>query len=275
MSMSGEMTMMTMTPLSRPRRVRCALALTAVLAVPALVGGCAAEEPADTAPVGTDGDGTGHTGPAAGEQASSAPVVDPACPRALTARQLRPSVDYVPADVDGDGEADQISIGSVTGAQADCSAALVVTTAAGTAVATLPELDIVPPASFVPGAAARIGVQTVVAAPVSFSPRGGGEVGLFTLVDGALVPVETESGTPWTILSTIDDGGGIPQSIGCAGDLLVHTTATSDPLAGEVEVRQSRWRIDGATATRTSASSRTVTPRQAPAGSGLGIFEGC
>lgn len=274
----------------RSTLTRSRLGVTAaLLATSVLVVGCASAEPADDADAGSAGSGTGSTGSGTGDgggagdgdgdsaagDEGSAPVVDPACPEGLTAKELAQTVDYPAADVDGDGSDDSISIGSVTGAGGSCSAALVVTTAQGAAVAALPKLQIVPPSSFVPGAAGTVGGQTVVAAPISFSPRGGGEVGLFTLVDGALMPIETPNGEPWAILSTIDDGGGIPQSIDCAGNALVHRTATSDALAGEVYVTEKRWQIDGATATKTGASNDTVTARQAPGGSGLSIFERC
>lgn len=247
-----------------------------LLAVSVLGAGCADSGSDAGAASGDSADegGAGDDAPDAGGEGTR-PVVDPACPDGLTAKQLDGAVDYPDADVDGDGRDDAISIGSVTGAGGACSAALVVTTATGTAVAALPDLALVPPRSVVPGAAATIGEQTVVAAPISFSPRGGGEVGLFTLVDGALVPVETPDGEPWAILSTVDDGGGVPQSIDCAGAALVHRTVTSDPLAGETEVAETRWTIDGAVATRAGASRDRVSAPQGAGDSGLDIFTHC
>jgi hypothetical protein len=215
--------------------------------------------------------------PAAGGAALS---VDAACPAGLTAADLGDSVDYDDADVDGDGEADAVSIGLVPEGGPACPAALVVTTAAGTAAAALPGLQVVPPRGFVPGGTAGIGGAEVIAAPVSFSPRGGGEVGLFTLVDGVLTPVKDDSGDPWTILATVDDAGGTPQSIDCAGGGLSHTTVLSDPLSDSFEIRQVRYDLAGATLSRTGTSRSTAGPRETsdagePASRGLSIFASC
>jgi hypothetical protein len=217
---------------------------------------------------------------AGGGSAPSAPTVDASCPSGLTAGDLTDRVDYGRADVDGDGEADAISIGTVPDGGAGCRAALVVTTAAGTAATALPGLQVVPPRSFVPGGAASIGAESVIAAPVSFSPRGGGEIGLFTLVDGVLTPVQDDSGERWTILATIDDGGGSPQTIDCAGEGLRHTLVVSDPLSGAIKIRLTRYSLEGAELSRTGASTATMYPRDTPDGTepprrGLSIFASC
>lgn len=215
------------------------------------------------------------------QQAAESPAltVDAACPSGLTVGDLGDSVGYDRADVDGDGEADTISIGAVPGGGAGCPAALVVTTAAGTAAAALPGLQVVPPRDFVPGGAASIGGESVIAAPVSFSPRGGGEVGLFTLIDGVLTPVQDGSGDAWTILATIDDAGGVPQSIDCTGGGLSHTVVVSDPLADTYRTRQVRYEFDGTQLSRTGASSSTggagETGGADGVSGGLSIFASC
>lgn len=224
--------------------------------------------------------------PAEDQPAAKSPAlsVDAACPEGLTAGDLGDSVDYDRADVDGDGKADAISIGTVRGGGAACRAALVVTTAAGTTAAALPQLEVVPPRGFVPGGTATVGEQSVLAAPVSFSPRGGGEVGLFTLVDGVLTPVQDGSGDPWTIVATVDDAGGVPQSIDCTGGGLSHTVAVSDPLDGAIKMRLTRYHLEGAELSQTGGSTSTMYPRDTPDGTpdgsgpprrGLSIFASC
>ena len=254
---------MTATSTPRPRWARRAAALAGLLTLP--LAGCGDDPETVDAP------------PAGGGAVLS---VDAACPAGLTAGDLGDSVDYPGADVDGDGEADAVSIGLVPDGGAACPAALVVTTAAGTAAAALPGLQVVPPRDFVPGGTAGIGSEAVIAAPVSFSPRGGGEVGLFTLVDGVLTPVSDGSGDPWTILATVDDGGGSPQSIDCVGGGLSHTTVVSDPLSDTYEIRQVSYDLDGSTLSRTGASSSTAGPRETsdagdPVSRGLSVFANC
>ena len=257
---------------NRPRWARCARLFTGLLVIPALAAGCA-ESPEPSASGGDPDAGTAGATAAGG---GAAPAVDPACPSGLTAQQLGGAVDYAPADVDGDGTKDTVSIGTVTGGDAGCSAALVVTTDDGTAVAALPGLEIVPPRALVPGGAATVDGQAVIAAPLSFSPRGGGEVGLFTLEDGALVPLEAENGQPWAIVATVDDGGGVPQSIGCASDGLTHSTASQDGMGGPVHITTTHYTLDGTTLVKDGQSSQTVTERGTALGDhGLSIFSDC
>ncbi len=258
---------------TRPRWARCATTLTGLLVIPALAAGCA--QSADEGGAADDG-GSQNGSQNATDGGGSGPVVDPACPSGLTAQQLGATVDYPSADVDGDGRKDTLSIGTVTGGDAGCSAALVVTTDDGTSVAALPGLEIVPPQAMVPGGAATISGQPVVAAPLSFSPRGGGEVGLFTLQDGALVPIEDESGKPWTIVATVDDGGGVPQSIDCADGGLSHTTSSQNGLGGPVHLTTTHYSLDGTTLVKDGQSRQTVTERGNALGDhGLSIFAHC
>jgi len=265
---------MTATATPRVGWARCAAAVTGLLAVPALAAGCASQEPTD------DSSGNGGSTDAGAASETAAPAVDPACPEGLTAQDLSQTVDYPAADVDGDGKDDSISIGTVDGGNAACAAALVVTTAEGTAAAALPDLQIVPPRAFVPGGAAMVGSDSVIAAPVSFSPRGGGAIGLFTLVDGVLTPVKDGSGEAWTIFATIDDGGGIPQSIDCGPGGLTHVQVLADSLSGSFTVHEVSYSLDGTKLAKTDASSSTMTPRDptrdgAGSGHGLSIFENC
>ena len=254
----------------RPRWARCATTLTGLLVLPALAVGCADQEPSSS---GSDGDSSDAAG--AGDS-GGAPAVDPACPAGLTADQLGQSVTYDPADVDGDGTDDTIAIGTVDDGGSGCTAALVVTTEEGTSAVALPGLELVPPNAFVPGGAATVAGQSVIAAPVSWSPRGGGEVGLFTLVDGALVPVENDNGKPWTIIATIDDGGGVPQSIGCGNGGLTWSTSSSDGLGGPVHIKTTHYTLDGATLTADGQSAATYTERGDAMGKpGLTIFTDC
>jgi hypothetical protein len=267
----------TMTATFTPRwcRARYAATFTGFLAVTALVAGCGSQSPSETSDDGGAGD-------ASAEKASGAPVVDRSCPQGLTAQDLSDSVDYADADVDGDGAADSISLGFVDGGEAACSAALVVTTQAGTAATALPGLQLVPPRGFVPGGAATVGDETVIAAPVSFSPRGGGEIGLFTLVDGVLTPVHDSSGQAWTIVATVDDGGGVPQSLDCTDGELSHTQVSSDMLHDKFQVRAVRYALDGTELSRVGVSRTTMTSHEpdrdggnAVGGAGLSIFENC
>lgn len=253
-----------------PRWARCAATLTGLLVIPALAAGCAQNPDESSA---TEGGGEGAAD--GGGDAAATPVVDPACPSGLTAQQLSAAVEYAPVDVDGDSVKDTVSIGTVTGGDAGCSAALVVTTDDGTAVAALPGLEIMPPKAFVAGGAATVAGQTVLAAPVSFSPRGGGEVGLFTLRDGALVAVETGDGKPWTILATVDDSGGVPQSIGCAQNGLTHTVASQNGLGSPFHIITTHFTLDGSTLVKDGQSRRTVSGGAAAGGHGLTIFADC
>jgi hypothetical protein len=264
-----------------PRWARCATTLTGLLVIPALAAGCA-QDPDDTGAgddtSASDGTSAGDDGggPTADPGGGTTAVVDPACPEELTAQQLGAAVDYAPADVDGDGTEDTMSIGTVTGGEAGCSAALVVATADSTAVAALPGLEIVPSRAIVPGGAATIDGQAVIAAPLSFSPRGGGEVGLFTLQDGALVPLEDQSGKPWTIFATVDDGGGVPQGIGCADDGLTHTTTSQNGLGGPVHLTTTHYTLDGTTVVKDGQEHQNVTERGSALGDhGLSIFADC
>jgi hypothetical protein len=263
---------MTATFTPRAGWARRAAAVTGLLTLPALAAGCGSQAPAD--------DSSGSGGSADAASGSAAPAVDPACPQGLTTQDLSHAVNYPSADVDGDGENDSISIGTVDGGDASCAAALVVTTAQGTAVAALPGLQIVPPRAFVPGGAAMVGSESVIAAPVSFSPRGGGAIGLFTLVDGVLTPLQDGSGKPWTIFATIDDGGGIPQSIDCGSGGLTHTLVLSDSLSGTFAVHEVSYSLDGTQLSKTGASNSNMSPRDPTrdgdaGGSGLSIFENC
>lgn len=271
-----------MTPINVPGTgwVRYA-AVVALVAVPAVAAGCAGQSATDDASAAGGGDAAESTAPTAdaGDAAASpagAAVIDRACPQDLTAQDLRRPVDYGSADVDGDGDTDTITLGTVAAGGAGCSAALVVTTAGGTAATALPDLEIVPPSAFVPGGAATVGGTSVIAAPISFSPRGGGEVGLFTLVDGVLTPVHDDSGDVWSIVATVDDGGGLPQSIDCTAGGLTWGQVSTDGLGGAVHEREVRFRLDGTRLVRTSASvergDATVT---AGLGNGLSIFASC
>lgn len=250
---------------SRRRSVRVAAAVTGLLTVPVLAAGCADQ--------GADDGSSGYGAKSGGAESGGEPVVDPACPDGLTAGDLADGVDYPSADVDGDGTADSISLGMVRGGGADCPAALVVTTTTGTAAAAVTGLQAVPPKAFVPGGAATVGDDQIIAAPVSWSIRGGGEVGLFTLVDGVLTPVEDGSGQPWTVAATVDDAGGMPQSIDCADGGLTHVQMSSDGLGGPVHEHEVHYTLDGAQLTKEGASSSTSN--KAELGRGLHVFPSC
>ena len=252
---------------SRRRSFRVAAAVTGLLAVPLLAAGCA-DQGADDRPSASSAESGG-----AGSGGDGRPMTDPACPDGLTAADLTEGVDYPSADVDGDGKADSISLGMVSDGGAECPAALVVTTATGTAAAAVTGLQAVPPKAFVRGGAASVGADLVLAAPVSWSIRGGGEVGLFTLVNGVLTPVEDRSGQPWTVVATVDDAGGMPQSIDCADGGLTHVETSSDGLGGPVQQREVHYTLDGAQLTKEGASSSTSN--KANLARGLHIFPSC
>ena len=266
---------------SRRRSFRVAAAVTGLLTVPVLAAACAQQGADDGSSASSSKSGEAESGGSesggssggAGTGGAGTPVVDPACPDELAADDLAKSVDYPSADVDGDGRIDSISLGTVSGGGAECPVALVVTTATGTAAAAVPGLQVVPPRGFVPGGAATVGKDQVIAAPVSWSIRGGGEVGLFTLVDGVLTPVEDGSGQPWTVVATVDDAGGMPQSIDCADGGLAHVELSTDGLGGPVHVHEVHYTLDGARLIKDEVSSRTSN--EAPLSRGLHIFGSC
>ncbi|MDF2968451.1 MAG: hypothetical protein K0Q93_2229 [Nocardioidaceae bacterium] len=252
---------------ARRRPFRVAAAVTGLLTVPLLATACA-DQGGDDGSSASSADSSGAESGGEGR-----PMIDPACPDGLTADDLTEGVDYPAADVDGDGEPDSISLGMVTGGGAECPAALVVTTATGTAAAAVTDLQAVPPKAFIPGGAAQVGDDQVIAAPVSWSLRGGGEVGLFTLVDGVLTPVEDGSGQPWTVVATVDDAGGMPQSIDCSDGGLTHVEMSSDGLGGPVHERVVHYTLDGAQLTKEGAASSTSD--EAELARGLHIFASC
>ena len=101
-------------------------------------------------------------------------------------------------------------------------------------------------------------------------------MGLFTLQDGALVPLEDESGKPWTIFATVDDGGGVPQAIGCADDGLTHTTTSQHGLDGPVHLTTTHYTLDGTTVVKDGQEHQTVTEGGSALGDhGLSIFADC
>lgn len=252
---------------SRRRSLRVAAAVTGLLTVPVLAAGCADQGAGDGSSASSAESGGADSG------GDGRPMVDPACPDGLTADDLTEGVDYPSADVDGDGKADSISLGMVNNGGAECPAALMVTTATGTAAAAVTGLQAVPPKAFVPGGAASVGADQVIAAPVSWSIRGGGEVGLFTLADGVLTPVEDGSGQPWTVVATVDDAGGMPQSIDCADGGLTHVEVSGDGLGGPVQQREVHYTLEGAQLTQEGTSSSTSA--EAKLAGGLHIFSSC
>ncbi len=205
-----------------PRRSALVLG---VAALPLLLAGCGQDAAPDAAPdaaAAADGSGPGE-GP---------------CPAGLTTDGLTGAVPLGSADIDGDGAMDEVVMGGVSDAGAGCAVALLVTTATGTlsapvAGATEPvgETALGPPVfAQVDG----VGGQEIVV-PVSWNPRGGGELGMFSFVDGELVQVR-QDGRPWTVLATVDDGGGAPQLLTCTEDGgFLHVT-TPDPRATVSEI---------------------------------------
>ena len=175
-----------------------------------------------------------------GVEAAAGGEADP-CPAALTAGQLTDATELGSADVDGDGSSDDVAMGAVPGGGVDCAVAVVVTAAEATYTAP------------VAGATEAVGEQSLaeptfaqidgmggdeVVVTMSWNPRGGGELGMFSFVDGQLVQVThsgTRSGEPWTVFGTVDDGGGSPQLLGCVDGGFVHATLP-DPLATASEV---------------------------------------
>lgn len=140
------------------------------------------------------------------------------CPAGVTSDSLGKPTQLGTADIDGDGTDDQVSLGRVPGGGQACGVAVLVTTADGTfaapvagadqAVVDSPLAD--PVFAQVDGAA---GAEIVLT--TSFHPRGGGELGMFSWVDGGLVQVE-QGGKPWSLFATIDDGGGTPRLLSCS-----------------------------------------------------------
>ncbi len=63
----------------------------------------------------------------------------------------------------------------------------------------------------------------------SWNPRGGRELGMFSVVDGELVQVR-QGAKPWNVAGTVDDGGGAPQLLAYTDGGFVHAT-TPDPDA--------------------------------------------
>lgn len=211
------------------RRARL-VAATAVL--PLLLGvGCGSEQgsageaangsggaggAADTGGTGEDGsgeDGSGEDGSGDGASTAAGP-----CPEDLTAARLTRSVDLGSADVDGDGAEDGVAIGTVPGGGGRCQVAVVVTVADGVSAApvagasTVTRYGVLDEPVFAPvdGAAGD-----EILTNTTWSPRGGGEVSMFSWVDGELVQVQ-QGDEAWTVFATIDDGGGTPKLFVCS-----------------------------------------------------------
>lgn len=207
--------------MSMMRTSRAKQLLAAAFALPLMLGSCAQE--AQT------------TEPAAAEKAKEPaaatgrpePSGQSVCPARLTAGDLTDAMDLGTADIDGDGAEDQVSVGAVPDGPRACAVAVVVATSSGgVSAATIPGAGTVP---------VQAALDMPVFAPVDdtpgdeillttfWSPRGGGQVGMFSWVDGQLVQV-TEGARPFELMATVDDGGGLPQLLTCVPGGFLHVT---------------------------------------------------
>ncbi len=159
------------------------------------------------------------------------------CPAGLTSDTLTGAVPLGSADIDGDGAMDEVVLGGVPDAGSGCAVAVVVTTATGTVAAPVAgasePVDVTALNTPVFAQLDGAGGDEIVLA-TSWNPRGGGELGMFSWVDGALVQVQ-QDGRPWTLLATVDDGGGSPQLLTCVRGGFLHVT-TPDPRATVSEI---------------------------------------
>ncbi len=201
------------------------------------------------------------------------------CPAGVTADTLgQPSV-VGSADVDGDGRPDEVSLGTVPGGGQACGTAVLVTTAEGTFAAPV-QLAVVdsplgtPVFAQLDGAAGQEIVVTT-----SWSPRGGGELGMFSWVDGRLVQVQ-QAGKPWSLFATIDDGGGTPRLLSCTNGGFVDVAAyppgadTGSSVTAYV-LRAGVVRPQERTTTTTATYAQVKSDYPALPRSGLEVFPDC
>ncbi len=213
---------------------------------------------------------------AAGRMGAAGP-----CPAALSGGELVDATELGSADVDGDGVVDDVAMGAVPGGGADCAVAVVVTTADGALAAP------------VAGATEAVGEQSLaeptfadidgaggdeIVATTSWNSRGGGELGMFSFVDGELEQV-SQGGKPWSVFGTVDDGGGSPQLLGCVDGGFVHAT-TPDPRATASEVSAYALSAGEVSALRGAAAEAALPEyvRDTFPGmptSGLAVFDDC
>lgn len=149
------------------------------------------------------------------------------CPGGVTAGSLGPDAEVGTADIDGDGSADSVAVGAVPGVGPGCAVALLVTTATGTFAAPVPGVGhIVGDSPLADPAFAQVDGEAgdEIVLTTSFHPRGGGELGMFSWVDGGLVQVQ-QNGKPWALFATVDDGGGTPRLLSCADGGFTDVTA--------------------------------------------------
>lgn len=245
--------------------------------LPVLVAGCAGEQDPGLQPA-DDRTAAVHAGAHAGVHAGTGTAPASACPAGLTAADLTGVHRVGRADVDGDGASDGVVVGAVPGGGPDCAVAVLVTTAGGSSAAP------------VAGASKAVGTSLLtrpvfaqvdddagdeVVLGTSWSPRGGGEVAMFSWVGDRLVPVTTPSGRPWTLFATVDDGGGLPQLLSC-------TAGGFDLVqAGPGGARVTRYALAGGVLDARRSSTAPVPSGQVSAaypdlpGAGLEVFPHC
>lgn len=186
------------------------------------------------------------------------------CPAGVSADDLGAPTRLGKADIDGDGSPDAVSVGRVPGGGQGCAVAVLVTTSDGTFAAPVqgggdgvgdsPLGD--PVFAQVDGAA---GDETVVT--TSWNPRGGGELGMFSWVDGGLVQVQ-QDGKPWALFATVDDAGGTPRLLSCAKDGSF-TDVTAYPPGADAGSTVSTYTLrDGVVSRQAKAADRAARWQQ-------------
>ncbi|MDQ3324503.1 MAG: hypothetical protein M3529_01950 [Actinomycetota bacterium] len=214
-------------PGRRPRRWTIAAA-----AITLMVAACGQQAASDTAASDPAADSTADDAKKADKSAEDlAPDADAdisgRCAAGVTGDQLDEPAELGSADIDGDGAADLVSLGQVPDRGDTCTVAVLVTTGGetfaaplaggGQAVVDSPLGD--PVFAEVDGSP---GAEIVIT--TSFNPRGGGQLGMFSWVNGGLVQVE-QGGKPWSLFVTIDDGGGTPRLLTCSAGGFTAVTA--------------------------------------------------
>lgn len=206
---------------SMMRTSRAKQLVLAAIVLPLMLGSCA-QAGQDTEPATAD-----EPSEPAAASGPSEPAGQLPCPAQLKAGDLTDAMDLGTADIDGDGAKDKVTVGAVPDGGRACAVAVVVETSNG-------ELS----AATIPGAATvpvQAALDMPVFAPVDdtpgneivlttfWSPRGGGQVGMFSWVDGQLIQV-SEGARPFELLATVDDGGGQPQLLTCVPGGFLHVT---------------------------------------------------
>ena len=271
----------------RPHSALSTRVLTGLAVLPlVLLAGCASEPDApseaaaqgsdeapnhaqDESPDDTSADqaGTDGTGP---------------CPAGLTAADLNQAVELGHGDVDGDGTDDEVTTGSVPDGGHACPVAVLVTTADGTSAAAVT-------GSTQPLRHSPLGRPVLaqldgqggdeIVTTVSWNPRGGGELGMFSWVDGALVQVR-QGRQPWRLFATVDDGGGTPQLLSCSTGGFT-AVAAPRPGGGDIGSTVTTYALRDGVVSQLQTSSDALSWHQVKAdhqdlpSAGLAVFPDC